>query len=161
MIKTQMTFILIIHSMTHLLLVLVIKDYLLGGSGHKPIVSPLNSNRNHTNRFGGEQFRLHFMRFFFTIVHVPGKELQTDDTLSIASVSEGDDSREEAFCHKVKAYVKAVMRNLPYTDSEERLRLIRDEQIKDLVCRKLKECCEKSNIDWNGLVKKYFKSGLS
>ena len=75
--------------------------------------------------------------------------------MSRAPVDEGDDSREEAFLHKVKAYVKVVVRNSPSTDSEEHPRLIRDEQNKDLVCRKLKECREKSIIDWDGPVKQY------
>ena len=95
------------------------------------------------------------MRFSFTIVHVPGKELNTADTLSRSPVSEGDDSREEAFRHEVKTYVNSVVKSLPAT--EERLRFIRDEQGKDPECCKLKEYCEKGSIDWTGPVKQYFQ----
>ena len=93
------------------------------------------------------------MRFSFTIACVPGKDLNTADTPSRAPVSEGEDSREEAFRHEVKAYVNAIVRNLPATD--KRLKAIQDEQNKDPVCCKLKEYCEKGEIDWNGPVKQY------
>ena len=56
------------------------------------------------------------MRFSFTIVHVPGKELNTADTLSRVPVSVGHDSREETFHHEVKAYVNAIVRD--YNTSE-------------------------------------------
>jgi len=58
------------------------------------------------------------MRFSFTISHVPGKDLNTADTLSRAPVSEVD-GREEVFQHKVNQYVNVTVRNLPAT--EERL----------------------------------------
>ena len=114
----------IIQYVTPLLLILSPKSsrtIFLVEADYKPLVLLLNSNRNHIKCFGGEQFRLHFMRFFLTIAHVSGKELQTDDTISRAPVSEGDNSREEAFHHKVKAFVKAVVRISPSTDSEERI----------------------------------------
>ena len=115
-----------IQYVTPLLLILSPKSsriILLVETDYKPLVPLLNSNRNHIKCFGGEKFRLHFMRFFLTIAHVSGKELQTDDTISRAPVSEEDDSREEAFYHKVKAFVKAVVRISLSKDSEERLRL--------------------------------------
>ena len=123
MIEKQMTF---IYSVTPLLFVLSPKSsrtVFLEEADYKPLFPLLNSNRNHIKCFGGEQFRLHFMRFFLTIAHVSGKELQTDDTISRSPVSEEDDSREEAFHHKVKAFVKTVVRISPSTGSEERLRL--------------------------------------
>ena len=135
------------------------QEYLLGTSfrvetDHKSLVPLLSSKALDMVPVQVQRFRLRFMRFSFTIVHVSGKELNTADTLSRASVSEGD-SREEIFRHEVKAYVNAIVRNLPAT--EERLQLIRDEQNKDPVCRKLREYCEKGKIDWNGTVKQYFQ----
>jgi transposase InsO family protein len=81
--------------------------------------------------------------------------LNTADTLSRAPVSEGHDSREETFRHEVKAYVNAIVRNLPATP--ERIQRIRDEQTKDPACSKLREYCEKGEIEWNGPVKQYFQ----
>ena len=81
------------------------------------------------------------MTFSFTIAYVPGKDLNTADTLSRAPFNEGDNSKE-ALRHEVKAYVSAIVSNLPAT--EKRLRAIQDEQNRDPECCKLKEYCEKS-----------------
>ena len=136
------------------------QEYLLGTSfkvetDHKPLVPLLSSKALNMVPVRVQRFRLRLMRFSFTIVHVPGKELHTAETLSRAPVSEGEDSREEAFHHEVKAYVNTVVDNLPAT--KERLQLIRDEQNKEPVCCQLKEYCEKGKIDWTGPVKQYFQ----
>ena len=136
------------------------QEYLLGTTfkvetDHKPLVPLLSSKALDVVPVRVQRFRLCLMRYSFTIVHVPGKELHTADTLSRAPVSKGEDSREEAFCHEVQAYVNAVVENLPATDA--RLHLIRDEQNIDPVCCKLKEYCEKGEIDWTGPVKQYFQ----
>lgn len=136
------------------------QDYLLCTSfkveiGHKPLVTLLSSKALDMVPVRVQRFRLRLMRFSFTISHVPGKELHTADTLSRAPVSEGEDGREEAFCHEVKAYVNAIVKNLPAT--EERLQVIREEQNKDPLCCKLKTYCEKGKIDWDGPVKRYFQ----
>jgi len=92
------------------------------------------------------------MRFSFTISHVPGRDLNTADTLSRAPVSEMDE-REEVFRHEVN-YVNAIVANLPAT--EEQLQVIREQQDKDPVCCKLKTYCQQGSIDWKGPLKPYF-----
>ena len=97
------------------------QEYLLGTSfkvetDHKPLVPLLSSKALDVVPVRVQGFRLRLMRFSFTIVHVPGKELNTADTLSRSPVSEGEDSREEAFRHEVKAYVNSVVKNLPATE---------------------------------------------
>ena len=62
------------------------------------------------------------MRFSFTIAHVPGKELNTADTLSRAPVAELDESNLSS---ETKEYVHAIVNNLPA--SEEHLRVIREQ----------------------------------
>ena len=55
------------------------------------------------------------MRYTFDIVHVPGKQLYTADTLSRAPVNkltEGDSAFEE----EVTAYVNLIMQTLPASD---------------------------------------------
>ena len=135
------------------------QEYLLGTSfkvetDHKPLVTLLSSKALDVVPVRVQRFRLRLMRFSFTIVHVPGKELNTADTLSRSPVSEGEDSREEAFRHEVKAYVNSVVKSLPAT--EERFQLIQDKQGKDPECHRLKEYREKGSIDWTGSVKQYF-----
>jgi hypothetical protein len=136
------------------------QEYLLGTSfrvetDHKPLVPLLSTKALDVVPIRVQIFRLRLMGFSFTTVHVPGKELDTADTLSRAPVSEGHDSREETFRHEVKAYVNAKVRNMPATP--ERLQRIRDEQTKYPACSKLREYCEKGEIEWNGPVKQYFQ----
>lgn len=74
------------------------------------------------------------MRFSFTIVHVPGEALNTADTLSRAPVN-GVDDNDKTFQQEVNAYVRTIVKSLPAT--EEKLGIIREQQSKDPVSRKL------------------------
>jgi len=134
------------------------QSYLLGTSfrvetDHKSLVPLLSSKALDEVPIRVQRFRLRLMRFSFTISHVPGRNLNTADTLSRAPVSEMD-GREEVFRHEVNAYVNVIVANLPAT--KERLRVIREQQDKDPVCCKLKTYCQQGNIDWKGPLKPYF-----
>ena len=59
------------------------------------------------------------------------------------------------FRQQVHAYVSTAVRNLPAMP--ERLQSIRQEQKRDLICRKLRKYCEEGKIDWSGLVKKFYQ----
>ena len=91
------------------------------------------------------------MRFNFTVTHVPKAELHTADTLSRAPVGEAD---ENELSHEIGNYVRVVIENLPA--SEERLRVIRDQQERDPVCKTLKTYCLGDKIEWTGQLKQYY-----
>ncbi len=68
-----------------------------------------------------QRFRLRLMWFSYTILHVPGKDLVTADTLSRApAVSTSIDEQE--FQEDVEAFVTQIVSQLPA--SEERLQQI-------------------------------------
>ena len=135
------------------------QDYLLGTSfkietDHKPLVPLLSTKALDIVPIGVQRFRLRIMRFSFTITHVPGKELNTADTLSRAPVTD-DDTSSEAFRREVNAYVDAIMKSLPET--AERLQSIREEHNSDLVCQQLKKFCRDKKIDWRGPARRYYQ----
>ena len=103
-----------------------------------------------------QRFRLRLMRFQYSISHVPGRELNTVDTLYRPLVSEVD-GRDDDFHKQVNAFVNFVVPNLPAT--EEWLQAIRDQQDEDSVCHQLKVCCQQGRLDWESLrgpLKPYF-----
>ena len=51
-------------------------------------------------------------------------------------------------------YVHAIVNNLPA--SEERLRIIREQQDKDPVCKQLKRYCVSGEVEWKGPLKPYY-----
>ena len=112
------------------------QDYLIGTTftietDHKPLVPLLSSKPLDTVPIRVLRFRLRLMRFHFQIIHVPGKELNTADTLSRAPLNSSNENDYER-SKQVDAYVDAIVNNLPA--SEERLELILKEQEKDQVC---------------------------
>ena len=120
------------------------QDYLIGTqfrveTDHKPLVLLLSSKALDAVPVRVQRFRLRLMRFRYSISHVPGRELNTADTLSRAPVSEVD-GRDDDFHKEVNVFVNFVVRNLPAT--EERLQVIRNQQDEDSVCRQLKVCCK-------------------
>ena len=71
------------------------QDYLIGTqfrveTDHKPLVLLLSSKALDAVPVRVQRFRLRLMRFRYSISHVPGRELNTADTLSRAPVSEVD-----------------------------------------------------------------------
>ena len=134
------------------------QEYLLGTSfrietDHKPLVPLLSSKPLDTVPIRVQRFRLRLMRFSFTIAHVPGAALNTADTLSRAPANRVDDN-DKAFHQEVNAYVKMIVKSLPAT--EEKLRIIREQQSEDPVCRKLKAYCQQEEIEWTGPIKRYY-----
>ncbi|CAC5421310.1 unnamed protein product [Mytilus coruscus] len=94
------------------------------------------------------------LRFDFTIEHVPGKELNIADALSRAPV---DLSESNEFETKTKAYVDSIVNNFPASDM--RLQNIRDECVKDEICKTLMLYCkegwpEKSSL--SDILKPYW-----
>ena len=134
------------------------QDYLLGISfrvetDHKPLVPLLSFKPLEAVPIRVQRFRLRLMRFSFSISHVPGEALNTADTLSRAPVTEADQG-DKALNQDVEAYVNLVVKNLPATN--ERLRVIQEQQDEDLVCSELKRYCQQGRIDWTGALKPYF-----
>ena len=85
------------------------QDYLIGTqfiveTDHKPLVPLLSSKALDAVPVRVQRFRLRLMRFWYSISHVPGRELNTVDTLSRAPVSEVDD-RDDDFHKEVNAFV--------------------------------------------------------
>ena len=82
---------------------------------------------------------MRMMRFDFTIIHIPGKELVTADTLSRAPVSNptNDDQWKN---QETQVHVDAVYNSLPAT--EKRIQEIKDQQRKDEICRQLIVYCK-------------------
>ena len=78
------------------------------------------------------------MRFSFTILHVPGKDLTIADALSWAPYLVPIE-RDEQFQQEVEVFVELVISTLPAT--EHRLVQIRQKQEEDVICRKLAEFC--------------------
>ena len=69
-----------------------LSDYLVGVQfhihmDHKPLVPLISLKYFKELPLRVQRFRMHMMRFNFTISHVPGKELTIADTLFRASVS--------------------------------------------------------------------------
>ncbi len=118
-------------------------DYLTGlkfhiQTDHKPLV-PLFSTKNLEQLpLRVQRFRLRMMRFYFTISHVPGKDLSTADMLSRAPT--GDSTQDEHLRQQeVEAYVNAIMESLPATGKQ--LRRIAQHQQNDEACKFLTEYC--------------------
>ena len=72
------------------------------------------------------------MRFRYKIIHVPGKELFTADTLSRAPVTE---TTEDPLTDEVEAFVNVVMQGMPATD--QRMEQLKKRQLEDEVCREV------------------------
>ena len=118
-------------------------DYLVGlkfhiFTDHKPLV-PLQSTK-HLDELPlqVQRFRLRLMRYYFTISHVPGKDMTIPDALSRAPTTEAT-LNEEGFQDEVNAYVNVVIKNLPA--SQGRIQQIRKHQEEDAVLRQVSKFC--------------------
>lgn len=120
-------------------------SYLLGlkyriETAHKPLLSLLSTKALDELPPRILWFRLRLMKFTFDIVHVPGKQLITADTLSKAPVKHTFMQKDEEDEDDVKVFVDAVFQALPATDA--RLNTIIKNQKADLICAKLIQYCE-------------------
>jgi len=85
-----------------------------------------------------QRFRMRLMRFSYCVSHVPGKNLNTADTLSRLPDLKGDPSAAE-LQEEVETYVNHIVQHLPAT--EKKLEEIKQEQDKDPICKQVKEYC--------------------
>ena len=118
-------------------------DYLVGiefhiQRDHKPLVPLFNSKQLEELPLRVQRFRMRMMRFWFTISHVPGKNLTIADALSWALES-SPSVADEALQQETTSYVNLTMENLPAT--EKRLQEIRQHQEADSVCQKIMHFC--------------------
>ena len=134
------------------------QQYLLGKSfkvetDHKPLVPLLSTKSLDSVPLRVQRFRLRLMRFSFTIVHVPGKDLNTADTLSRAPIKEAPNT-QELQKEDVKAYVDMMVNSLPA--SKDKLQLLRNQQADDRDCSQLITFCKTRKIQWTGTLKSYY-----
>ena len=117
-------------------------SYLLGlhftlQTDHKPLV-PLLSTRGLDDLPPRIlRFRLRLLRFSYTIVHVPGKQLITADALSRAPLEGPPTAGDLQLEKEVEVFVDCVLSSLPATD--KRLEEIKKAQKEDKVCAKVTE----------------------
>ncbi|KAL0174321.1 hypothetical protein M9458_030289 [Cirrhinus mrigala] len=102
---------------------------------HKPLLSLLSTKALDELPPRILRFRLRLIKFRFDIVHVPGKQLITADTLSRAPVKHTFTQEEKEDEDDVKVFVDAVVQALPATDA--RLNTIIKNQKADPICAKL------------------------
>lgn len=94
------------------------------------------------------------MQYSYSMVHVPGKELRTADTLSRAPVT--NLSEDDSLKQVVEAFVRMVMSSMPATTT--RLEEISAEQKKDETCKTVTKFCEDGWLDscaLKGLLKAF------
>ena len=120
-------------------------QYLLGlrfhiETDHKPLVPLLSSKNLDDLPLRVQRFRLHLMRYDFSISHVSGKELIIADDLSRAPVKDSKTQTTDLQPHEVEEYVDHIISSLPAT--EGRLEQIRREQQQDTTCQKLMQYCQ-------------------
>ena len=119
-------------------------DYILGKditieTDHKPLVPLLGSKNLDELPPRIQRFRMRLMKYSYNIVHIPGKELYTADTLSRAPLDKPLSEADQQLNKDLSLYVLSILDNLPATEKQlENIRLHQDE---DEICRKLKQFC--------------------
>ena len=135
-------------------------DYVLGKpilleTDHKPLVPLLGNKSLDTLSPRVLRFRIHLMRFQYSISHVPGKTLYMADTLSRAPlhVSATDDITSDT-----ERFVQSIISALPAT--KDNLDSYHIAQREDPICSKLIKFCNSSWPNRNmlkGNLKKYWQ----
>jgi len=120
-------------------------SYLLGKTfliqtDHKPLIYLLSSAKDlDCLPLRIQRFRMRLMKYRFTIVHVPGKDLTSADTLSRAPTTEPV-AKDYALEEDGNLYVNLIVNGLPA--SEKRLDEIRVHLHEDEVCKQIMTYCE-------------------
>ena len=135
------------------------EDYILGlkftlESDHKPLIPLLGQKDIEQLPPRLQRLRLRLMRYTFEIVHIPGKDLKTADTLSRAPIVSSSTTNLE---QDINLYVQSVVENLPASDV--RLEQIRLHQQEDITCRTLMAYCQEGWPDrsqLNGTINQYW-----
>ena len=140
-----------------------LQDYLIGitftlETDHKPLISLLGTAKSLDQlppRI--QRMKMRLMRFAYTIIHVPGKELYTADTLSRAPVGVSKVDVIEDLTEEVEAFVNVVMQGFPATDN--RIEEIRQHQLEDETCQELSKYAREGWPDkeyLKGMVRHYW-----
>ena len=114
------------------------EDFLVGmdfhiHTDHKPLVLLFSCKNLDELPIRVQRFRLHMMRYQFTISHVPGTSLKVADALSRAPCS-GSSQSDSLPQEQTAAYVDLVLQSLPA--SERQLEWIKSHQERDEECQK-------------------------
>jgi transposase InsO family protein len=116
------------------------EDYVLGKeiqleTDHKPLVPLLG--KMHLDSLPPRilRFKLRLMRFSYSIVHVPGKELYTADTLSRAPLLSSGEPEHDY----IEQFVATIVSTLPA--NADRLQEYRTAQLNDVDCAQLIHLC--------------------
>ena len=131
-------------------------DYIIGKkfklkTDHKPLIPLLGSMSLASLPPRIQRFRMRLMRMTYQIIHVPGKDLTTADTLSRAPLpnrlTEDETKKEE----EVKAYVASVIQELPATADRHNTLLRVHQQQDEVISTIVKTCAngwpEKDRLD--------------
>ena len=129
---------------------LLIGMYFKTETDHKPFVALLGKQDLDVLPPRVQKFRMRFMRYYYTIVYVQGKEHASADALSGAPVDEEDPTLHEVS----QAFVNQVISSLP--SSTQRLNRITQHQREDETCQLLHKYCTQGwprNV--HGILKQY------
>ena len=135
-------------------------DYVLGKNilletDHKPLVPLLGSKSLDTLPPRVLRFRIHLIRFQYSISHVPGKTFYIPDTLSRAPLNTPDANGVEK---DTETFMQAVIAGIPA--SKDYLEDYRKAQSQDTVCSQLMEFCRSgwpSHRQLRGDINKYWQ----
>jgi transposase InsO family protein len=139
------------------------QDYLYGitfvlETDHQPLVALFGHKTLDEIPPRIQRMRMRMMRFSYDIVHVPGKDLHTADTLSRAPLSVPPTKDDIELENDVTCFIAEVLHALPITDS--RLEEVRQHQAEDHACRLLSMYIEEGWPDKNsvsGTMGMYFQ----
>lgn len=120
------------------------KDFVIGKhftleTDHKPLLSLLGSQALDALPPRIQRFKMRLMRYSYSIVHVPGKDLWVADTLSRAPVKQCELHEEREFWEDTNIYVDAIMGNLPASTTY--LGQLREDLKNDKVCSSVMKLC--------------------
>ena len=121
-----------------------LSDYLIGmkfhiHTDHKPLVPLFSTKHLEELPIRIQRFRLRMMRYYFTISHVPGKDLIIADTLSRAPITAACES-DQLLQKEAECFVDVVVESLPVT--ERQLQRIKLHQEEDETCRMIVSYCQ-------------------
>ena len=142
-------------------------DYILGKdilieTDHNPLVPIFGSKTLDELPPRIQRFLMRLMKYSFKMIHVPGKELVTADTLSRAPLDKQLSKEDERLNEDLNLYVSHILESFPAT--ERKLDELRLHQQNDEVYRKLFELCTEGWPDkttLNTSLKPYWSEGAT
>lgn len=118
-------------------------DYITGvknvifETDHKPLLQILKTKNLDDLSPRLQRFRMRLMRYNYTVIYTPGKNLIVPDTLSRAPLKNSTPKDDELMDGEVNKFVHSVIKNLPVKDNF--LKEIIDEQSRDPILQKIKQ----------------------